>query len=472
MISNKAGYSAWFVNRLQYIYRAELINKNGKSNKVDSIEIDQNKTVHNEIKIRHIGGNISSKDPLIYDENHSVIGVDLGDIDKELIDQSKRHKGKAELFCSHIMLSLAPNEKADDFTWSAMVTRYMELIGYNELTKWTSVVHEDTANEHIHIVACRVKNNGTLVDDYNDYKKCCDAARTLENEFGFTVHPNFDESFQKSRGRRKDKDKANNKNDHAIIIRNKLNDLYRKERPGTMSAFVTGLNALGVSVMIVTNKESKPTGIKYSLDGTRWLSGSTIKKTRFTWTALQEKEKISYVPERDNKVLGLSDANSVNNGKTEYYSLLIHATDMHIKRMKASGIQYDVFERKEGYCKYKYFEVRISCKNKVAPKSCELNADENLIVKLIKFILRLLFGKLTKSHIIEGFVDYDEYHPIHCSTLESDVKPVEILPFVDASEYRDALIKQIYSLTSFMFDRDFSLENVLNKSINWEIFPE
>lgn len=472
MISNKAGYSAWFINRLLYIYRAELINENVKGEKVESAEIDDNRINHTEIKIRHIGGNISSKDPLIYDKNNAVIGVELGDIDKELTEQSKRHKGKAELFCSHFMLSLAPNEKADDFTWSAMVTRYMELIGYNELTKWTSVVHEDTANEHLHIVACRVKSNGTLVDDYKDYEKCCDAARTLEQEFGFTVHPNFDESFQKNRGRGKEKNTENEKKDHAIMIRNKLNELYRSKKPDTMSDFVTGLKTLGVSVMIVTNKDNQPTGIKYSLDGARWISGSTIKKTRFTWTALQEKEKISYVPARDNKVLGLSDTNSVDNEKTEYYSLLIHATDLHLKRMKASGIQYDVLERKEGYYKYKYIEVRLAHKKKVPSNNCEHDADDNLLMKLIKFILQLLFGKSTRSHIIEGVVGDDEYYPIHRAKPESEVKPIEILSFVEGDEYRDVLIKQLYSLTSFMFDKDFSWERILNRLINWEIIPE
>lgn len=46
-------------------------------------------------------------------------------------------------------------------------------------------------------------------------------------------------------------------------------------------------------------------GIRYSVDGNKWLSGSSIKKTRFTWRALQTHEKISYVPERDNVALGL-----------------------------------------------------------------------------------------------------------------------------------------------------------------------
>lgn len=49
-------------------------------------------------------------------------------------------------------------------------------LGYGSDTRWTSVIHRDTRSLHVHVVACRVKLDRTLVDDSNDYARGVDAA--------------------------------------------------------------------------------------------------------------------------------------------------------------------------------------------------------------------------------------------------------------------------------------------------------
>src|SRR5690606_36618355 len=44
-------------------------------------------------------------------------------------------------------------------------------------------------------------------------------------------------------------------------------------------------------------------GISYRADRGPWISGSKVKSTRFTWRKLIEKEKISYLPRRDDAIL-------------------------------------------------------------------------------------------------------------------------------------------------------------------------
>lgn len=166
MISSKEPCSPIFAPRLTYIYRANELDeekkkkreKKKKKKEKEKEKNQENEDVKNkEVRIRHIGGNICCKSPLIYDANNKIIGANIEKMNEEMLAQSKLHLGRGKMFCSHYILSLTEGEKLNDLTWLDIATEYMEKMGYDETTVWTSALHQDTDNEHLHIVACRVK---------------------------------------------------------------------------------------------------------------------------------------------------------------------------------------------------------------------------------------------------------------------------------------------------------------------------
>lgn len=66
--------------------------------------------------------------------------------------------------------------------------------------------------------------------------------------------------------------------DHAETIRRKLKIIYKTSKPSTMSDFVMRLRNVGVATQICKDLNGVPNGIRYSVDGNKWLSGSSIKK--------------------------------------------------------------------------------------------------------------------------------------------------------------------------------------------------
>lgn len=290
MINKKTKFTTAFLARLIYMFRGDG-HSHKLTKKVNGKEV---------VSVRHLGGNTYSPSPLIKDKNGDIT-VDVEQINKELEKQAGLYKGTGSMFCAHYILSLPAGEEMNDGKWLAAATMYMEKMGYGSDTKWVAAIHNETDNQHVHIVACRVKDNGTLVKDNDDYKRGYEATREVELKFGLTIVANPEESFgidSDTTPNIKNKDK-----DHAFIIRRRFDEMYKNEKPETMTDLVKSLGKRDVLVNVVTDNNN-PTGIKFSIDGNNWLSGSSIKKTRTTWPALLK--TIDYNPSRDNIALGIA----------------------------------------------------------------------------------------------------------------------------------------------------------------------
>ena len=257
---------------------------------------------------RHIGGQISSSDPFQYGEDCKPRHVNIDELASELDIQVTKYRGlgSGKNLIQHYVVSLAPGEKLTDKEWRKVVKKFMDELGYGNDTIYTACVHTEKDHEHAHIVACRVRHNGKLVPNKNDYAKAVSASRKIEKEFGLKITANPDQTMGVEPTRTEiELDKKGIKSlddDPAVIIRKRIDTVFDAKKAMTqmtMSDFVNLLKEQGVQVKVKLNKEEQPIGINYSLDGNIWISGSKIKKTRTTWKALLATEMIDYKPFRD-----------------------------------------------------------------------------------------------------------------------------------------------------------------------------
>lgn len=114
--------------------------------------------------------------------------------DAEARDYVDGVAGQAHVWqCS---LSLHPDEPAlSDEQWAAIAHDFMDRMGFDtaddprEPARWVAVHHGASlgGNDHIHIVANVVRQDGTKVAGYRDYKLASRAVHELERKYGLRI---------------------------------------------------------------------------------------------------------------------------------------------------------------------------------------------------------------------------------------------------------------------------------------------
>ncbi|UFP97301.1 relaxase/mobilization nuclease domain-containing protein [Gloeobacter morelensis] len=98
---------------------------------------------------------------------------------------------------AHVSLSLAPGEHLGDQEWCELAEGYLRKMGFlseaQAPAQWVIARHSDTAHEHCHIVASRVRLDGGVVNDAHDYARNDAALRQLEEEYCLQTVPSIRE---------------------------------------------------------------------------------------------------------------------------------------------------------------------------------------------------------------------------------------------------------------------------------------
>lgn len=96
----------------------------------------------------------------------------------------------------HCSLSLRAEEgELSDEKWAAIATDFMKEMEFDDPdsprspTRWVAVRHGKSANggDHVHIAASVVREDGTRVNTFNDYKRSQQACNMLEHRHGLEV---------------------------------------------------------------------------------------------------------------------------------------------------------------------------------------------------------------------------------------------------------------------------------------------
>jgi Relaxase/Mobilisation nuclease domain. len=83
----------------------------------------------------------------------------------------------------HISLNPHPEDVLTDAEFTLIAREYLEKMGFADMP-YMVYKHSDIARHHIHIVALRVKTDGTCVSDRNNFYKSKDICRELEKKYG------------------------------------------------------------------------------------------------------------------------------------------------------------------------------------------------------------------------------------------------------------------------------------------------
>lgn len=90
---------------------------------------------------------------------------------------------KAEKTMMHISLNPHPEDRLSEAQYVQIAHEYMEKMGFADMP-YLVVKHEDIDRHHIHIVALRVRPDGSAIDSKNNYYRSKEITRELEKKYG------------------------------------------------------------------------------------------------------------------------------------------------------------------------------------------------------------------------------------------------------------------------------------------------
>ena len=201
-------------------------------------------------------------------ENPRELAAEFGEIRK-----LRPNLGKAVL---HVSLSAAPGEKLTDEQWREIGKRYMDGMGL-EQNQFVITRHTDTEHEHIHILANRIRFDGSVTSDSQDYKRQETIMRELERDYGLQRVAPSHEAERKAPTKGEIEGGIRTGQPSARQQLQQLADAAAKDC-GSFTAYQERLEAAGVELVPVVQLEgAKLSGLSYRLDGVT-MKGSDLGK--------------------------------------------------------------------------------------------------------------------------------------------------------------------------------------------------
>ncbi|HBY75703.1 MAG TPA: hypothetical protein DEG47_01530, partial [Cyanobacteria bacterium UBA11148] len=185
----------------------------------------------------------------------------------------------------HISLSLPTSEHLDDRTWCEIAQRYLTAMGFTR-NQYIVARHTDTAHDHVHIVASRVRLDGTCVKDSWDYQRTQQVLSGLEASYNLTPTISDTErraptTGQMRRYRKEQLDYESGKRSQpaqlpAIRQLQQIIDENTSNCP-TLTQLVLRLQQSGVTVRPAITANNQVVGISFGLDSV-YFPGNKLGK--------------------------------------------------------------------------------------------------------------------------------------------------------------------------------------------------
>ncbi len=210
---------------------------------------------------------------------------------------SKRINPKVSRTVYHASLSLPHNESLDDDTWHEIAQKYLRAMGFT-MNQYIVVRHTDRTHDHAHIVASRIRLDGTTVSDSWDYPRSEAVIRRLEKEYNLqSVKPSKrKEDRSPTTGERRQLARTGEESVRVKLQRSL--DKATHDHP-TMPELIKRSQQQGINVCVGYTRTGKVKGISYQLDGVAF-SGTHLGKA-YTFPGLQKHRGVSYIPKQDDK---------------------------------------------------------------------------------------------------------------------------------------------------------------------------
>ena len=195
-----------------------------------------------------------------------------GNIDSIALEMNllRRLRPSLQYCCVHIILSLAPGERVSEDILRRIASEYMLGMGYRT-GAWMAAEHRDTAIQHVHIFACRVLPDRSVVSTAFDFIRGEEIIRKLEVRHRLRCQPRSSECLRHAPGR---VEVRKGRSDRLVLQR--LVSEASKGQP-SLTDFVERLSYAGVRVAFHTDANEKPNGISFALEGSGyWFAGRSL----------------------------------------------------------------------------------------------------------------------------------------------------------------------------------------------------
>lgn len=177
----------------------------------------------------------------------------------------------------HISLNPHPEDKLTDDQLSDIGREYMERLGFGG-QPYLIFKHEDIDRQHLHIVSTRVRSDGTLISDKNNYEKSKRITDNLEKKYG--LYPKDKKQGEVWQLSPVDASRGDLKKQVANVVK-PLATMYRFQSLGEYRALLSLYN-IGVEKVEGNNQGHHYTGLVYSaLDAEANRVGKPLKSSLF-----------------------------------------------------------------------------------------------------------------------------------------------------------------------------------------------
>ncbi|NHC35959.1 relaxase/mobilization nuclease domain-containing protein [Scytonema millei] len=201
----------------------------------------------------------------------------------------------------HASLSLPKHEDyaehVDEERWNSIAADYLQQMGFTR-NQYIVVRHFDRDHDHIHIVAARVKLDGTVVDDSWDYRKSQDIIRSLEREYNLT--PVLSSWEVERRGITKGQYEQQRRevetgSTPTPNVKERIAELADQVLPTctTPEQFIEKMQAAGVQIQTRTQRDGSISGIsyQYTQNGVTVATPGNKLGTDYSWNGIQRRIK-------------------------------------------------------------------------------------------------------------------------------------------------------------------------------------
>lgn len=196
----------------------------------------------------------------------------------------------------HASLSLLPGQRLNDEQWNALAASYLERMGFTD-NQYIVVRHSDRLHDHIHIVASRVRLDGSCVHDGWDYRRSEEIIRQLERDYNLTpVTPSWEvERRNKTKGQfEQNRREVAAEQSPTASVRETIQDIADRviQECTTPEQFIEKMQDAFVMVQTRIRRDGSISGIsyQYELDGVASVSTSGTKLgNNYTWNGIQRR---------------------------------------------------------------------------------------------------------------------------------------------------------------------------------------
>lgn len=191
----------------------------------------------------------------------------------------------------HCSLSLPADERLTADAWRSVTDEFMNLMGFPPDTQFTVVRHNDTAYDHVHIIASRISLSARLWHGQWEARRAIESTQELERTHGLTLTPGLGAAKTERKGLTRGEEgmaRRTGVKPPKVVIQEALDEVLGL---GSMTAtdFVRALDVHGVRAVPNVASTGKMNGFSFVYDGIPFSGSALGSNGMYAWKRLQDK---------------------------------------------------------------------------------------------------------------------------------------------------------------------------------------